>query len=430
MLKQYFRFVIPSIFSMVIFNLYTLVDGIFVAHFVNATALAGINVASPYITIIFAIGVLFAIGSSTVMSIYRGQNNTEMMHKVFTMNSITISCIALLISIGSFCFSTTITSFLGANAEVFSYSSRYIRIISCFAFFYIVAYCFEVLLKADGYPHKSIIGVAIGAFTNIALDAIFMGVFSFGLPGAALATGISQMLTFCYFLSHFIGNKKSHFHFVKGPYPWREYRRLFVLGLSDFIAELSPGIMIMAFNYRINQLLSTSGLVSFSVVIYIYNLVLMAMVGISQGTQPLLSYYYGKKDRSAMHQIHRYARILVSALSILLFLIIELFAPIIVSFFLAKGNNYQTTIFALRIFALVFLPMGHVVITSGMLTAVEKPKQSLLLSLLRGIFFIIASLYLCTYLWHANGIWISPLLSELFTLIIALYFLHQQRHLL
>ena len=92
MLKQYLKFVIPSICSMVIFNLYTLVDGIFVAHYEGDTALASINVASPYVTTIFSIGVLFAIGSSTVMSIYRGANEERKMHEVFTMNTITISC--------------------------------------------------------------------------------------------------------------------------------------------------------------------------------------------------------------------------------------------------------------------------------------------------------------------------------------------------
>lgn len=113
MLKQYLKFVIPSICSMVIFNLYTLVDGIFVAHYEGDTALASINVASPYVTTIFSIGVLFAIGSSTVMSIYRGANEERKMHEVFTMNTITISCIALCIAILSFINSHHITEFLG-----------------------------------------------------------------------------------------------------------------------------------------------------------------------------------------------------------------------------------------------------------------------------------------------------------------------------
>ena len=129
MLKQYLKFVIPSICSMVIFNLYTLVDGIFVAHYEGDTALASINVASPYVTTIFSIGVLFAIGSSTVMSIYRGANEERKMHEVFTMNTTTISCVALCIAILSFINSHHITEFLGANEDVFFYADTYIKVL-------------------------------------------------------------------------------------------------------------------------------------------------------------------------------------------------------------------------------------------------------------------------------------------------------------
>ena len=209
MLKQYLKFVIPSICSMVIFNLYTLVDGIFVAHYEGDTALASINVASPYVTTIFSIGVLFAIGSSTVMSIYRGANEERKMHEVFTMNTITISCVAFCIAILSFLNSHRITEFLGANADVFNYTDTYIKVLSCFSFFYIVSYCFEVLLKADGFPQKSIMGICLGAGTNLILDPLFMGLFGMGIDGAALATGLSQLVTFCFFFYHFAFSHKS-----------------------------------------------------------------------------------------------------------------------------------------------------------------------------------------------------------------------------
>lgn len=428
MLKQYLRFVIPSICSMVIFNLYTLVDGIFVAHYIGDTALASINVASPFVTTMFSVGVLFAVGSSTVTSIYRGANEEEKMHKVFSMNILVVSCIALCISILSFFNSHSITKFLGANTDVFSYTNTYIKVLSCFAFFYIVSYCFEVLLKADGFPHKSIMGICIGACTNLIFDPIFMGPFHMGIGGAALATGLSQMMTFLFFFYHFACSHQSHFHFVKPSYPWHEYKRMLPLGLPDCISEISPGIMITVFNYRINQLLGTNGLVTFTVLMYIYNLVLMVMVGCSQGTQPLVSYYYGKKDKKAIHTFHMYARILVSGAGLFLFFIVQIFASTITSAFIQTGTqNFYETIHALRLFSFVFLIMGHVVITSGYLVALEEPKKAFFLSLSRGIIFVILSLFICTILFQEQGIWISCTVSELFCLCIALYDLKTQR---
>ena len=408
MLKKYLRFVIPSICSMVIFNLYTLVDGIFVAHFEGDTALASIN------------------GASTIMSIYRGANEDKKMHKVFTMNTITISCIAFIISIISFLNSHTLTSLLGANKDVFQYTNTYIKVLSCFSFFYIVSYCFEVLLKADGFPHKSIIGICIGALTNLILDPIFMGPLSMGIAGAALATGLSQLMTFLFFFYHFVFSHKSHFHFVKAKYPWHEYKRILPLGLADCISEISPGIMITVFNYRINQFLGTNGLVTFTVLMYIYNLVLMVMVGTSQGTQPLVSYYYGRKDAHAVHTFHKYARILVSFAGLFLFLVVEVFAKNFTGAFIQSGTyNYFYTIFALRQFSLVFLIMGHVVITSGYMVALEEPKKAFILSLSRGIVFVLFSLFICTTFFKENGIWISCTISEVFCLILAFYDLKQ-----
>lgn len=426
MLKKFLKYVIPSICSMVIFNLYTLVDGIFVSHFVSDQALASINVSTPYITTIFSIGVLFAVGSSTIISIYRGQDEKNKADKVFTMNIITISLIALIISVFSFFNSEWIVTILKANADVFDYCNIYIKTLSCFSFFYIVSYCFEVLLKSDGFPQKSIMGVCLGAITNMVLDPVLMGIFHMGIKGAAIATGLSQLITFCFFLYHFVFSGKSHYHFVKGNYPWYEYRRLIPLGMSDCISEFSPGIMITIFNIRINEMLSTGGLVTFSIIMYIYNLVLMVMTGINQGMQPLISFSYGQNHEKNVRTYHKYARIMACICSVFLFGMVEIFARPITNAFLDINNvNFIDTVRALRLFSLVFLIMGQVVITMGYLVAIEKSFKALILSLLRGIVVVIFCLYAGSYIFGVNGIWLSCFISDCICLMVALYFLYK-----
>ena len=175
LLKKYLSYVIPSILSMVAFYLYTLVDGIFVARFVGENALAAVTVSSSFVTVVFAFGVLFAIGCSTVTSIYRGKNQLDNSNKVFTMSILIVSVLSIIISIFSFWKTELILDILKANKDIYDMVYQYIHILSCFVFFYIVSYNFEVLLKADGYPNKSIIGVCLGAIFNIILDPIFMG---------------------------------------------------------------------------------------------------------------------------------------------------------------------------------------------------------------------------------------------------------------
>lgn len=428
MLKKFFHYVIPSMIAMLVFNLYTLVDGMFVANFVSKNALAAISLASPYITATFAISVLFSVGTSIVMSIYRGENNIEKMNKTFTMNTVLLSILAFLISAFSFLNAHHIATFLGANRQLHENVTLYIRMISMFSFFYIVSYSFEVLLKADGYPQKSIQGVVLGAFTNIVLDAVFIINFHMGLAGAALATGIAQLVTFTFFAYHFFFTKKSHFHFVKGKWNFKEYYRILPLGLSEGLNECSAGIMTLAFNYQIENIIGTPGLITFSVIIYIFSLVLMAASGISQGIVPLISYYHGKKDKQAIHTIHKYARITITVVSLTSFILTWCFAPQITGMFLSKNTNeFLPTVNALKIYSLSFLFMGHTVISYGILSAVENAKQSFILSIGRGMIFIILTLYILSNLFGANGIWFTPFVSESFCFILSILFIYQNR---
>lgn len=431
MLKQYLRFVIPSIVSMLVFNIYTLVDGIFVANYVSDHALAAIGIATPYITATFSISVLFSVGASIVMSIYRGQKEYEQMNLTFTMNTVILSIIAIMISIFGYFQAENIALFLGANEELLSDVILYIQIIALFGFFFIVSYSFEVLLKADGYPEKSIQGVCIGAVTNILLDALFIIHFHWGLKGAAIATGVAQLFTFCFFAYHFFCTKNSHFHFIKGRWNWKEYQRILPLGMSECLNECSAGVMTLAFNYQIRTMIGTSGLISFSIIAYIFNLVLMATSGVSQGIQPMISYYHGKEDRKRIGKIHRYARINILMISLLSCGIIWALTPQIISAFLSKeALEFWFTVDALRLYSLVFLVIGHNVISYGILSAVECPKQSFVISLGRGMVVIVAVLWVLSNSFGANGIWISPFVSECICLIFSILFLYQKRHLI
>lgn len=429
MLKKFFHYVIPSMIAMLVFNLYTLVDGMFVANYVSEKALASISLASPYITATFAISVLFSVGTSIVMSIYRGENNLQQMNKTFTMNTIVLSVLAIIISLFGFFNAHHIATFLGANKELHENVTLYLRIISIFGFFYIVAYSFEVLLKADGYPQKSIQGVVLGAITNIVLDALFIIVFHMGLMGAALATGIAQMVTFLFFVHHFFFTEKSHFHFIKGKWNLKEYSRILPLGLSEGLNECSQGVMTLVFNYQIENIIGTSGLISFSVIIYIFSLVLMASSGISQGIVPLISFYHGKKDKVSINIIHKYARITITVVSVTAFILTWCFASNITKLFLSEtSNEFLPTIQALRIYSLSFLFMGHTVISYGILSAVENARKSFILSISRGMIFVTITLYVLSNLFGASGIWFTPVVSEAICFIISILFIYQSRH--
>lgn len=418
--RRFLQFVIPSILAMLVFNLYTMVDGIFVAQYVGETALAAVNLSMPYINFIFAFSLLFSIGASTIISIYRGQKNLEKANQVFSQNTLVLSVMALLIMGGCLYFLEDLALFLGANDQTMDYVCHYLGIIVSFSFFFIVSYSLEVLIKADGQPKLATLGVCLGAISNIVLDYVFLAHFQWGIQGAAIATGISQCLTFLVFLRHFLSSRAT-IRFTRFHLNLSIYRRLVKIGIADFVTELSAGVIVFSFNHVILSIIGTSGVISYTIISYVYNLALMAMVGISQGIQPMVSFYVGKKEPEAVEKIFRYALVMVTIISLLVTTSCVVFAPQLAAVFLDSSNTalFDQTVQAFRIYSLSYAVMGYNVVTSGFCTAQEKPKLALTISIARGLVVILTVLFVLSSVWGAIGIWISPLVSEILCLLIS-----------
>lgn len=427
--RKFIRFVLPSMASMLVFNLYTMVDGIFIANYAGETALAAVNLAMPFINFMFAFSLLLSIGASTLISIHRGAGREERANQLFTMNTVVLSTLALLISVSCVILAEPLALFLGAASDTLQYVTEYLRIIGGFGFFFIVSYSFEVLIKADGFPQLSTFGVLLGAFTNVVLDALFVFGFHWGLAGAAWATGISQLLTFLVFFSHFLFSRKTHFHFTRFSLDLSQYKRIVPIGIADCITELSAGIIVFAFNHQILSIIGTSGVVSYTVMTYVYNLVLMAFVGIAQGCQPLVSYAVGQGDSATIKQVYRYGLVAAALTSALCFGGCVILTPQIVAIFIKpqEAALFASTVTSFRIYAICFLIMGYNVLTSGFFVALAKPKAALTLSLARGIVVILVCLLILSSALGAMGIWLTPTVSEGLCLIISLILMRSTR---
>ena len=288
--KQFFKFVIPSVVSMLVFNLYTMVDGIYVARFVGEHALSAVNISMPYVNFIFAFSILFSVGTSTVVAIFRGENNMKSANETFTRNTIFLTVCALIITLLALVFQNELALFLGASEVTLPYVHDYLGVLIWFTFFFIVSYSMEVLVKTDGFPKLATAAVSVGAVTNIVMDYVLVVHVGMGIRGAAIATGLSQVLTFTVFTIHFLG-KRGTIHWCKTTMDLSVYKRIIPIGTADFITELSAGTIIFLFNHAILKHIGDNGVVTYTVITYIYNIVMMTFTGISQGMQPLVSFY-------------------------------------------------------------------------------------------------------------------------------------------
>ena len=417
---SYFKNLVPSVTAMWVYSIYTIIDGIFVGRGVGSTALAGVNLSMPFINLIFASSIFFATGTSTLVSIHLGKKELKKAKEIFSYNLLIMIVFSFILLVLTLSFIDNIAIFLGATENTFSVVKDYLSIIVLFNVFFVVSYCLEVLTKADGFPHLAIIGVLISAITNIILDYIFVIILGYGVKGAAYATGISQIASCVFFFGHFL-RKKSTLKLVKFKPSFNILKRIIHIGFPDGITELTSGIVILIFNQSILMVIGEDGIITYSIICYVSTLVLMTMIGSTQGVQPLCSYYYGKNDLISIKYLLKLTFKVVASISLIIFMLCFIFAPQIVKLFISDGSIQliNDSVWAFKIYSISYLLLGFNILCSGFCVSIEKPMFATIISLSRGFVLIIISLIICILLFGGKGIWICPIITEVLCLFIS-----------
>ncbi|UHR02323.1 multidrug transporter [Peptoniphilus sp. GNH] len=416
--KRFFKYVIPSIMALVLFSLYSMVDGFFVANYVSEMALSAVNISLPYVSLLFAISTIFAIGAQTFCGVYLGRGEKEKADLVFSQTLFSVFFISIFFTLFCFVFSSKIASLLGARGELLSLVLEYLKIIIAFGPFFIISYNLEVLVKVDGFPNLSIIGVLGAAITNIVLDYLFVAVWSFGLRGAALATGISQVLSTVFFAWHFVFGASS---LKLRPFSFDStlLKRSCHLGIGGFISEIGFGFTVFLYNIFIIDFLGENYVPTFTVIAYISQLTAMSFAGIIQGMGPLVSKAYGKKDRKTYINLLKLGLLCVLAFSLLSIFLLETFGVNILCLFLEDDlDHILISVRALEKYSLAFLFMGYNILISGFMSALVEANKSLIINLSRSLVMIFLALKITSGI-DPELIWYSSVLSEAATLLIS-----------
>lgn len=426
--SDFLRFIIPSIIAQWVFSLYTMVDGIFVAKGVSEVALTAVNISMPFSVGLFSISILFAVGNSTIVAILLGKGKNKEANKVFTQNIVILCILAVIITALIWMFLEPFARFLGATDNILPYAKEYIGTIAPFAIAYVLSYSFETLIKTDGYPKLATIYVTCGAVLNCILDYLFVMVWHKGVGGAAFATGVSQAAVIILYLRHFLSSKGT-IKFAKFKFDFSIVRRQIRNGMSSGITEFSSGIIIFFFNQAILAYIGEEALVSYTIISYVNTIVIMSMAGIAQGSQPLISYYYGKGTADKCVKLLKYSIVGAAVISIFAVAACWFGADAIVSMFISAEHQilreYSVRVF--RIFMISFLLAGYNVVIGGYFTSVERAGYATAISLTRSLAALVASLVVLTALFGGEGIWWSPLLAEGSCLIMTLCMLGQYK---
>ena len=416
--KKFFSYTIPAIISMWMFSIYTIVDGMFVAAGVNSLALAGVNIAMPFVNLVLGVSLLFSTGAAAVISIYLGRGELPAARQVYMTILAVLIVVGLAITGLAVAFMDPLVEFLGATPNLYGYTRDYLETVLYFAVFQILAYFFEVMSRADGYPKVATASVAIAGVLNVVLDYFFVMVFEMGVAGAAWATGISQAASVVFLVAHILLSKRQ-LTFCRFRFSLRAVIDSVPLGVADSITEFSVGIVIFLFNHRILEIIGEEALVSYTVIAYVNTLVLMTMFGLAQGMLPLVSFHHGSNEPGKVRALLSLALKTAVGCSLGWFVLCELFTGTLVGLFIDQGLEpalFADTVADFRIYAVSFLFMGVNVVLSTWFSAVERPAFAIAMALARSLVVIAVTLYALSALFGPLGIWLSAGVSEILCL--------------
>lgn len=325
--KQFLKYVVPSMFTMLLTGFYTIVDGFFIGRAIGDVGLAAINIAWPITAVLFAMGTGIGTGGSVIMSTHRGENNYPAACQA-KGNAVTLLLIASMLLTGVFFFTyQPLLRVLGASGEVYDASSQYILVIISGCALQVFGTGLTPLLRNSRKTIAAMVIMVSGLVTNIVLDWWFIMGLQMGMPGAALATITAQGLVavLSFIVLNLEKDKRLRFRFSHFKLKGALCKRILHTAISPFGLSLSPSIILIFNNWQCLAYGGEAAVAAYAVASYIVESVMLFLSGIGEGIQPLISYFKGARDYDSMKSIKnkglRLALGISGALAVVLFFV-------------------------------------------------------------------------------------------------------------
>lgn len=415
--KLFLKYTIPGIIGMMVTSLYVVVDGIFIGNAVGSDGLAAVNMVEAIIAFSFAINIMIATGSSTIVAIKMGEKKFYEASKIFSFFVLILILGAGGISLFILIFPEQTAMFLGATGVLKTMVIEYMTTIMYFNIFFMGTYFLEIFVRTNGRPTYSMSALVIGGVLNIILDYIWVIQMDYGLKGAAFATGISQTVTTIILIVDFF-RSDSQLKFVKPDFSLPLLLKGIVNGSSEFVSEISLGFIIFMFNLVIMREIGKVGVSAFSIINYFNTVVFAILLGVSQGIQPIISYSLGAGEKYVIKGIFYLAIKTVFIFGILAFTAMFIFSDEIIGTFSKDKELLIFTTKAAKIYCFAYFLNGINMVISAYFTAIENAKLSAFISALRGIIFVVIGITLFPMIWGIEGIWFTMPVAEFLTAII------------
>lgn len=411
-------FAIPNIITMVFMSLYTIVDGICVAKFVDTDGLSAVNIVYPMVSIELAVSIMLAAGSSALIARKMGEGKNREAKNDFTIVVLAALFIGVLIAILSIIFMRPLLNALGADGgNLYDLCYKYFRILVIFAPAFLLQTVFQYALIAAGKPALGMIMMILAGVTNMVLDVVFMWPLNMGIQGAAVATVIGYCIPTLFGFIYFSVKKSGTLAFVKPSWSSDTLVETCSYGAAQMVSNLSTAVTTFLFNITVLDFIGEDGVAAISILLYAQYIFTAVYLGYSSGVAPIFSYKFGNNDKKQLNELLKNSLLFILICSVLSFVISLVGAGKITSIFAPAGTNvYDIAVNGLAYFSVGFLFMGINLFTSAFFTALSDGKTASFLSVLRTLVFLTAGILLLPRIVGIPGIWLAVPCAELLAL--------------
>lgn len=425
--KLLLEYSLPAIIAMTATSLYNIIDRIFIGQGVGALAISGLALTLPFMNLGIALGALIGVGAATLVSIRLGEKRGEEASLILGNTVVLNFIISTIYSIITLVFLDEILYLFGASSETLPYAREFMQIILTANVFTHLYMGLNSIMRASGYPVKSMLITLFTVGVNIVLAPVFIFLLKWGIRGAALATVIAQLSGLTVTVIHFM-KKSSFLHFMKGHFTLNAgiIRAIFSIGMSPFVINVCACLIVIIMNLKLVTYGGDYAVGAYGIINSVLMCVVMIILGLTQGMQPIAGYNFGAQQLDRVRTVFRYTVISATCISSAGFFISEFLPGQIAFAFTNNSELIDLSVTGMRIVMIMFPFVGFQIVTSNLFQSIGKAKIAVILTLSRQVFFLIPSLLLLPYIFGLKGVWVAIPVADFSAIIVTFFILKTQ----
>ena len=425
--KLLMQYAVPAIIAMTASSLYNMVDSIFIGHGVGTMALTALALTFPLMNLGAAFGALVGVGAATLISVKLGQKDYDTAQRVLGNVFVLNILLGLAFTVIVFPFLNPILYFFGGSDETVEYARQFMEIILLGNVVTHLYLGLNAVLRASGHPKQAMYATIATVAINTILAPIFIFMFDWGIRGAAIATVSAQVIALLWQLKQF-NNANELLHFRRGIF--RLKRKIvfdsLAIGMSPFLMNLAACLIVILINQGLKKYGGDLAIGAFGIVNRLVFIVVMIVMGLNQGMQPIAGYNFGAKLYDRVNKVLKLTIIYATCVTTFGFLVGMLAPNLVVGIFTSDAELTELSATGLRITVMFFPIIGFQMVTSNFFQSIGMAGKAIFLSLTRQMLILLPCLLILPHFFGVAGVWYSMPVSDLLASLIALVMLVYQ----